>query len=248
VPKRSTAREIDTATELGEAAATSIDVLVPETLNFVQKRPASEKQVFQHFLGLSDSGFAQSYDWPAAAQVSAGLTLSRGFVDQCLQGARQRWAKTPEITALRETIATLLQSHGGVMTAADLSLAVLTARGSTEEEPTRSAMASAVTRAALETEVNQSEPRFLIHRRGKTVLVAQSAELAYYATKLGEKADELAVLDPLPNPIRVVENLRAIGAPPSAPPLPESALVTLAAHASTQAAVNEAWLENKHRA
>ena len=238
VPKRSTAKETEAATELGEAAATSIDVLVPETLHFIQKRPASEKQVFQHVLGLSDAGFAPSYDWPAAAQVSARLTLSRGFVDQCLQGARQRWGKAPEITALRETIATLLQSHGGVMTAADLSLAVLTARGSTEEEPIRSAMASAVTRAALETEANQSEPRFLIHRRGTTVLVAQSAELADYAAKLGEKADELAALDPLPNPIRVVESLRAISAPPGAPALPESALVALAAHASTLAAVS----------
>jgi hypothetical protein len=54
---------------------------------------------------------------------------------------------------------------------------------------------------------------------------------------LGEKADELAVLDPLPNPVRVVESLRAIEVPLGAPPLPESALVTLAAHASAMAAV-----------
>jgi len=238
VPKRSTAKETDTATELGEAATTSIDVLVPEALSFIQKRPASEKQVFQSLLGLSDSGFNWPYEWPAAAQVSARLSLSRGFVDECLHSARQRWSKTPEITALRETVTALLHSHGGVMTAADLSLAVLTARGSTEEEPTRSAMASAVTRAALETEVDQTEPRFLIHRRGTTVLVAQSAELADYAANLGEKADDLAALDPLPNPIRVVENLRALNAPPGAPALPESALVTLAAHASAHSAVS----------
>ena len=238
VPKRTAAKETDTATELGEAAATSIDVLAPEALNFIQKRPDSEKQVFQCLLGLNDSSFDSPYEWPAAAQVASRLTLSRGFVAQCLDSARQRWSKTPEITALRETVAALVQSHGGVMTAADLSLAVLTARGSIEEEPIRSAVASAVTRAGLETEVNQAQPRFLIHRRGMIVLVAQSAELADYAAKLGEKADELAALDPLPNPIRVVESLRAIEVPPGAPPLPESALVTLAAHASTQAAVS----------
>jgi serine/threonine protein kinase len=237
VPKRTTAKETDMATDLGETA-TSIDVLVPEALNFIQKRPTSEKQVFQCLLGLNDSGFVWPYEWPAAAQVAALLTLSRAFVDQCLQSARQRWSKTPEITALRDTAAALLQSHGGVMTAADLSLAVLTARGSTEEDPIRSSMASAITRAAIETELNQSEPRFLLHRRGTTVLVAQSAELADYAMELGKKADELAVIDPLPNPIRVVESLRAINAPPGAPPLPESALVTLAAHASSKSAVS----------
>jgi serine/threonine protein kinase len=238
VPKRALSKETETATEVAEAGSTSIDVLVPDALNFIQKKPASEKQVFQCLLGVTDSGFAWPCEWPAAAQVAARLTLSRGFVDECLQSARQRWSKAPEITALRETIASLLQSHGGVMTAADLSLAVLAARGSTEEEPTRSAMACAITRAALETEVGQAEPRFLIHRRGNSILVAQSAELADYGEKLGEKADELAVLDPLPNPIRVVEHLRAVNSPAGAPPLPEPALVTLAAHASTQAAVS----------
>jgi serine/threonine protein kinase len=238
VPKRTTAKEADTASDLGETSATSIDVLVPEILNFIQKRPVSEKQVIRCLLGLSESGFIWPYEWPAAAQVAARLALSRIFVDECLQNSRQRWSKKPEVTALRETLANLLQSHGGVMTAADLSLAVLTARGSTEEEPNRSAMASAITRAAIETELNQAEPRFFIHRRGTAVLVAQSAELADYAVKLGEKADELAVLDPLPNPIRVVESLRAINAPPARPPLPDSVLVTVAAHASKQAAVS----------
>ncbi len=238
VPKRTATKETEATTELGEAATTSIDVLVPEALNFIQKRPTSEKQVFHSLLGLNDAGFDSPYEWPAAAQVASRLTLSRAFVDQCLETARQRWSKAPEITALRETLASLLQAHGGVMTAADLSLALLTARGSTEEEPLRSAMAAAVTRAGIETESNQSQPRFLIHRRGDSVLVAQSAELADYAAKLGEKADELAVGDPLPNPIRVVESLRAIEGPAGAPPLPESALVKLAAHASMQAAVS----------
>ena len=238
VPKRIAAKEADTTTDPGEGAATSIDVLVPEALNLIQKRPGSEKQVFQCLLGLNDSGFDSPYEWPAAAQVASRLTLSRGFVDQCLDSARQRWSITPEITALGETIAGSLQSHCGVMTAADLSLAVLTARGSTEEEPVRSAMSSAVTRAALETEVSQAQPRFLIHRRGTIVLVAQSAELADYAAELGKKADELAGLDPLPNPIRVVESLRAIEAPSGTPMLPESVLVASAAHASTHAAVS----------
>lgn len=238
VPKRAGAKETEAATELGEAATTSIDVLAPETLNFIQRRSASEKQVLHCLLGMNDSGFEWPYEWPAAAQVASRLTLSRGFVDQCLDSARQRWGKTPEVTALRETVAGLLQARGGVMTASDLSLAVLAARGSTEEEPVRSAMAAAVTRATLETESGQFQPRFLIHRRGTTVFVAESSELADYAEKLGEKADELAALDPLPNPVRVVESIRAIEVPAGAPPLPESALVTLAAHASTTAAVS----------
>lgn len=238
VPKRAGAKEAEASTELGEAAATSIDVLAPEALNFIQKRPTSERQVLHCLLGLNDSGFEIPYQWPAAAHVASRLTLSRAFVDQCLDSVRGRWNKTPEITALRETIAGLLQARGGVMTTSDLSLAVLAARGSIEEEPLRSAMAAGVSRAALETEGGQSQPRFQIHRRGSAVFVAESAELADYAEKLGEKADELAALDPLPNPVRVVESLRAIEMPLGATALAESALVTLAAHASSTAAVS----------
>ena len=238
VPKRALSKDADSAWDVAVSAATSIDVLAPDAFNFIRKKTASEQSVFYAIFGLAETGYAWPYAWPATAEVAAQLTLSRGFVDECLQTARQRWTKSPEMTALRETLAGLLQSHGGVMTASDLSLAVLAARGSFEEEPTRSAMAAAITRAALEIEVGQTEPRFLLYRQGSTVLVAQSAELADYGVQLGQKADELAVLDPLPNPLRVVEQLRAINSPAGAPPLPEPSLVTLAAHTSTAAAVS----------
>jgi hypothetical protein len=52
------------------------------------------------------------------------------------------------------------------------------------------------------------------HRRKIDTKGRIVAELADYAVILGEKADELAVLDPLPNPIRVVESLLADAALP----------------------------------
>jgi serine/threonine protein kinase len=238
VPNRALAKDAESALDVAVSGSTSIDVLASDAFSFVPKKTVPERQVFAALFGITDAGFAWPYIWPATTQVAAQLTLSRGFVEQCLQTARQRWGKSPEMTALRETLASLLQSHGGVMTAADLSLAVLAARGSTEEEPARSAMAAAITRAALETELGQTKPRFLLYRQDTAILVAQSAELADFGVQLGKKADELAALDPLPNPIRVVENLRAINSPAGAPPLPEPSLVTLSAHVSGQASVS----------
>lgn len=55
---------------------------------------------------------------------------------------------------------------------------------------------------------------------------------------MAEKADELAALDPLPHPIRVLKSLRTIDVPPAVLPLLESVLAMLAAHASLQAAVS----------
>src|SRR6202040_3832181 len=113
-----------------------------------------------------------------------------------------------------------------------LSLAVLASRGSAEQEPLPSRLASSVTRARLETEAATTKPRFLIYRRGLSVLVAETEELADYAARLGEKADELAQLDPLHNSSRVVETLRSVPLSTNTTPFSEAILVKLAAAAS----------------
>ena len=53
------------------------------------------------------------------------------------------------------------------------------------------------------------------------MLVAESEELADYAARLGEKADELAGLDPLLNSGRVIESLRSVALPVNTPLSPK---------------------------
>jgi hypothetical protein len=159
----------------------------------------------------------------------AGVT--RGRISQILADAQARWLKDPAITALREQIAILLEPNGGVMSAAELCEALLTARGSIEDEPRRSRLAHVVTRAAVETENLRNEPKYVLRRVGTNALIAADMSLADYAAALGQRADQIAKEAPLVPPARVVEMLREVPLPPEAEPLGDARLVRLAAAA-----------------
>ena len=58
------------------------------------------------------------------------------------------------------------------MTGRELRDALLSARGSAQREPVRSQLAGAVLRAAIEAEVGIEEPRWIIRRSGRHLLVA----------------------------------------------------------------------------
>jgi hypothetical protein len=124
------------------------------------------------------------------------------------------------------------------MAVSELCEAVLTARGSVQDEPYRTQLATAVTRAAVEVERIMAEPRFIVRRDGERVLVATHQDLADYAFRLGYGADRLAAEDPLAPPARVLQTLRAIVLPTGAPELSDTRLVRLAVAASAHAAVS----------
>jgi hypothetical protein len=90
---------------------------------------------------------------------------------------------------------------------------VLTARGSTFEEPKRTQMASVATRAALETERGLAQPRFQEYSSGGRIFIALAPELKNYAVALGRLADSLAKADPLPSPGSVLDSLHAVPVP-----------------------------------
>jgi hypothetical protein len=69
-------------------------------------------------------------------------------------------------------------------------------------------------------------------------LVAMNADLADYARRLGREADRLVAEDPLPSTGRVEEELEMVQPPESAPLLPSSRLLRLAAAASTGSALS----------
>jgi hypothetical protein len=119
-----------------------------------------------------------------------------------------------------------------------LTEAVLIARGSVQDEPHRSTLATAVTRAAVEVERTIAEPRFIVRRDSGRVLIAANQELAEYAFRLGHCADRLAEEEPLAPPARVLDRLRTIPQPSGATGLSDPRLVRLAAAVSGHAAVS----------
>ena len=102
-------------------------------------------------------------------------------------------------------------------------------------------MASAVARAAVETEDMMAQRRFQMRRVAGKIVVACSQELAIYAEKLGQVADQLAKADPLASPIRVFQELYEVqqpSQPHGCQPFSNERLLNLAAAMSQKAAVS----------
>jgi hypothetical protein len=223
--------------EQQEAQVASVD-LIAEQLKAAGARGEGEKRILDAFLMFDALKEFGAPHWPSQTETATRLGITRARVSQVIVRARDRWRKNPSITSLREAIDAILQANGGVMTVSELSEAVLTARGSVNDEPLRSRLAAIITRAAVETEASMENQRFLDRRGATTVLISRGSELADYAERLGQEADRLANNDPILPPARVVESLRTIATPSGAPAITDSRLVKLAAVASSRAAVS----------
>lgn len=179
---------------------------------------------------------------PTPGDVARACRVARSAVAGALERARERWHKSRDLNQLRDDMARMLAESGGVMTASELAEGLLTARGSVESDHNeRRRLALAVLRAAVELEAAMTEPRFTLHADGAPPLVAASDEAAAFARLLGEEADRLAQLDPLPSPEWARGELRRAGEALSGGalrPLPEARLLRLAAAASRDAALS----------
>jgi hypothetical protein len=213
----------------------SVDLLADRVLRTGSRDGESTQRILHGLLGLDP---ALKEPWPSQIEVSDTVDLTRARVGQLLGKFQERWAREPSITCLRDDLAEVLQKAGGVMSAGELTEAVLATRGCSLQEPRRSQLANAVVRATVEVERIKAEPRFMFRRVDGRVLIALDTELADYAVRLGKSADKLASEDPLVTPARVIERLRAITPPPSAPALTDTRMVRLAAAASQDAAVS----------
>lgn len=173
--------------------------------------------------------------------MAVGVTRAR--VGQVLTADRARWAKDPLVTAFRHELCEQVQRMGGVVTVPELiDLTLLLRPPADTPDPTRQRrLASAVARAAVETEGSLAGPRLQLRRVAGRTVVACSQELAAYADRLGRVADDLAAHDPLPPPLRVFQELYEVE-PPSPPagcqPFSNERLLNLAAGMSVTAAVS----------
>ena len=225
-----------------DSAAASVDLLAKQvTARPKGSQPPREWETLDAFIGWAPRPGQTPLEWPTQSDLASAVQLSRAFVGQVVDRARERWSRIPGLTALRDAIVGILQAQGGVMTHAELVESVLTTRGSALEEPLRTRMASVVARAAVETEKALQEPRFAEFRRDGRTLLALDRTLADFAMALGKAADALAAEESLPAPARVVQALRDVPLPPLPPACrapDDSRLAKLGATVSGNAAVN----------
>ena len=181
--------------------------------------------------------------WPSQTDVADALGITRARVGQVVSADRYRWSKDGEITSLRHELCEQIQRMGGVVTIAeiiDLTI-LLRPAANTLDTVQQQRLASAVARAAVETEDMMAQRRFQMRRVAGKVVLAYTQELAAYAEKLGQVADQLAAADPLASPIRVFQELYEVRQPPQphgCQPFSNERLLNLAAAMSQHAAVS----------
>ncbi|WP_030506725.1 BREX system serine/threonine kinase PglW [Microbispora rosea] len=242
-----------------------LDDLVLSLLPGHGHRTSKEADVVRLSLRLPDASgkFPELDPWPTQKAVGALIGASQVTVSRHWRTSGDRWLLDDRVTRLREDVLDLLGEASRIMEASELAVGLLERRGArAEDERTRLAYAYAAAMIAVETErrtdkfggdkqgteeAGGPEPRLDRSRHGTNMIIGleslddqslpNGAELIDYAVRLGRRADELAMLDPLPGPLTVLRELRGSVKPPRGlPTIPDSRLVALAAAASVTAA------------
>ncbi|CAB4736136.1 unannotated protein [freshwater metagenome] len=226
-----------------ESDARSIDGLLQLCLpKGASPAVEADRPPTEALLGLDDepSGGA----WPTLVAIASRFGLDRADADELLDRARKRWLRHQALTSVRDDIAALLDTNGGIATGDEVALLLLAQRGSSKTGDERLHRGRAVVRAAIEAEQGRTTTRFTYRRLGTTIVLASHSgmrdaqELTDYASSLGPIADDLAAADPLAAPNVVIERLRAVEPPFGLEPLSDTRLVRLAAASSPRAAVS----------
>lgn len=207
----------------------------------------AEREILRAFFGLAGGSF------PSQSETAERSGVPRHTVQQALERARARWLKEPWMTALRMELLEFLTREGGIATGEELARAILSTRGSFHMEPERTRNACAVVYAAIETEAERDNPRFLLYRgRHDRVFVALVPEApdvpptflatvaarAQHAERLAARADELALEIPLASPARAQAALLAVEGVSGEEPMTPERLLRLAVAGSKGAALS----------
>ena len=185
--------------------------------------------------------------WPTQSAIATHLDLTRARIGQLYGKLLAKAIKDPVITSVRSQLVEFLSVQGGAATADELAEWLATARPGELASATRPGdpataearrTALGIVRIAVDAEGLLVEPRLMVRRDGRAMIVAASSDLADYAVRLGRAADRLATAEPLTTPASVVERLRQVQHPAGAPIESDSRLVRLAAGASQSAAVS----------
>lgn len=225
----------DGSVEVIENVNLSIDQLVGRISRIGKREGDTARDTLQAFLGF-DPRVTEL--WPSQTEIAPVVDVTRGRIGQLVGKFQSRWCKDAAITKMRLDLVEILTTAGGVLALRELAEALLVARGSVEDEPRRTQFALAIARACTEAERTLAEPRFLVRRDQGRIFIALTQELAGFAGRLGELADQLALEDPLVPPARVLQRLREVCQPAGTSLLSDARLLRLAAAASKNAAVS----------
>ena len=232
-----------TTTTVEDIGIPSLDLLEQRVLGARNAKKESEWRIRSALLGASAPEGQAANLWPSQSEVADALSITRARVGQVLSADRNRWAKDPLLNALRSDLYEQIQRLGGVVTIAELMELLILMRPPSDvlDAAKQQRLASVIARAAVETEGSLADPRYQLRRVGGKTVIACTQELAAYAEKLGQVADELADSDPLLPPLRVFQELFDVSQP-SQPegcqPFNNERLLNLAAAMGNRAAVS----------
>lgn len=195
--------------------------------------------------------------WPSQGEVAESVGVTRARVSQLLSGERERWAQAGHIDELGDWVADELGPAGGVAAATALAdrLASTWPAGEDGDDLAHRRAATSVVRAVLLVEELRAEPRWLLRRRGGSVVAvavtvgeapaarpdaAAGQALADYVTALADRADELVAQRPVVPRAEAAAALAAVPVPAGVAPLGDAQLVESAVGLAEQAATNSA--------
>lgn len=92
---------VDTENEQKETQVASVD-LIAEQLKAAGASGDAEKRILHAFLGFDDVNQPGATAWPSQTETATQLGVTRAHVSQVIVRARERWRKSPSVTALRE--------------------------------------------------------------------------------------------------------------------------------------------------
>ena len=221
----------------------SLEALEHRVVGIKIPKKDAEWNIRAGLLGVTVRESQPACHWASQSDIADALTITRARVGQVLTADRSRWLKDPLLTSFRHELCEQIQRLGGVVTIQEvIDLTILLRPTANPVDAARQQrLASAVARAAVETEGSLTQPRFQLRRVAGKAVVACSQDLAAYAEKLGQVADELASADPLPPPLRVFQELYEIAQPAQplgSQPFGNERLLRLAAAMSKTAAVS----------
>ena len=225
------------------AGPPSLEALQHRIVGVRNPKKDAEWNMRAGLLGVTSPDSQPASQWPSQTDVAEALSVTRARIGQIVSADRIRWSKDAQITAFRHELCEQIQRLGGVVTIAeiiDLTI-LLRPAANTLESVQQQRLASAVARAAVETEDMMAQRRFQMRRVGGKIVVSCSQELAVYAEKLGQTADQLAEADPLASPIRVFQELYEVqqpSQPHGCQPFSNERLLNLATAMSQKAAVS----------
>ena len=237
--RASTADAASTAAVLPSSdAPLSIELLIERARAVVGRLVQRQGEALSWFFGLADGQDVVRDPWPTQSAVAEAVGIPQPNLSLLLKRCRERWSKDVELRPIRDHVASVLDTSGGVLTLSDGSSSLLAHRSCDALEPKRSNLARALLRMATECEGQADEPRWQTSRRGGQILLAASPAHAAYALELGAAADKLAQGPDVLGSAAVEQALSQVPRPTGVESLPPGRAPRLAAGSSQHAAIS----------